>query len=43
MTAEQWLTNRQMAMISVDALDRYGLANVAHYPIIDITEPEARL
>jgi Zinc carboxypeptidase len=37
MTASQWLTNRQMAMISVDALDRYGLANVAHYPIIDIT------
>jgi hypothetical protein len=37
MTAAQWLTNRQMAMISVDALDRYGLANVAHYPIIDIT------
>jgi hypothetical protein len=37
MTAQQWLTNRQMAMISVDALDRYGLANVAHYPIIDIT------
>jgi hypothetical protein len=26
-----------MAMISVDALDKYGLANVAHYPIIDIT------
>ncbi|HZM79008.1 MAG TPA: M14 family zinc carboxypeptidase [Candidatus Limnocylindrales bacterium] len=37
MTAQQWLTNRQMAMLSVDALDRYGLANVAHYPIIDIT------
>jgi len=37
MTAQQWLTNRQMAMISVDALDQYGLANVAHYPIIDIT------
>ena len=37
MTAEQWLTNRQMAMVSVDALDRYGLANVAHYPLIDIT------
>jgi hypothetical protein len=37
MTAEQWLTNRQLAMVSVDALDRYGLANVAHYPIIDIT------
>jgi hypothetical protein len=37
MTAEQWLTNRQMAMASVDALDQYGLANVAHYPLIDIT------
>jgi len=37
MTAEQWLTNRQMAMVSVDALDKYGLANVAHYPLIDIT------
>jgi hypothetical protein len=37
MTAEQWLTNRQLAMVSVDALDRYGLANVAHYPLIDIT------
>ena len=37
MTDEQWLTNRQMAMVSVDALDRYGLANVAHYPLIDIT------
>jgi hypothetical protein len=37
MTAEQWLTNRQMAMVSVDALDQYGLANVAHYPLIDIT------
>jgi hypothetical protein len=37
MTDEQWLTNRQMAMVSVDALDRYGLANIAHYPLIDIT------
>ncbi|OKI62277.1 M14 family zinc carboxypeptidase [Micromonospora sp. CB01531] len=37
MTVEQWLTNRQMAMVSVDALSRYGLANVAHYPLIDIT------
>jgi len=37
MTEQQWLTNRQMAMVSVDALDQYGLANVAHYPIIDIT------
>ncbi|MFI6263478.1 M14 family zinc carboxypeptidase [Micromonospora sp. NPDC051006] len=37
MTDEQWRTNRQMAMVSVEALDRYGLANVAHYPLIDIT------
>jgi hypothetical protein len=37
MTAEQWLTNRQMAMVSVDALDHFGIANVAHYPLIDIT------
>ena len=37
MTDLQWLTNRQMAMVSVDALDRHGLANVAHYPLIDIT------
>jgi hypothetical protein len=37
MSPGQWLTNRRMAMLSVDALDRYGLANVAHYPIIDIT------
>ena len=37
MTDEQWLTNRQMAMVSVEALDQYGLANVAHYPLIDIT------
>ena len=37
MTAQQWLTNRQMAMVSVDALEKYGLANIAHYPIIDIT------
>jgi Zinc carboxypeptidase len=37
MTDLQWLTNRQMAMVSVDALDQYGLANVAHYPLIDIT------
>jgi hypothetical protein len=37
MTAEQWLTNRQMAMVSVAALDRYGPVNVAHYPLIDIT------
>ena len=37
MTAEQWLTNRQMAMISVDALRRYGPAGIARYPLIDIT------
>jgi hypothetical protein len=37
MTDEQWLTNRQMAMVSIDALERYGVANVAHYPLIDIT------
>ncbi|MQY14718.1 hypothetical protein SRB5_48940 [Streptomyces sp. RB5] len=37
MTAEQWLTNRRMTMRSAEAIDRYGLANVAHYPVIDIT------
>jgi hypothetical protein len=37
MTAEQWLTNRQMALISVDAVSRMGPANVARYPLIDIT------
>jgi hypothetical protein len=37
MTAEQWLTNRQMALISVDALESLGTANVARYPLIDIT------
>jgi zinc carboxypeptidase len=37
MTAEQWLTNRQMAMISVDALRSLGTAGVARYPLIDIT------
>jgi zinc carboxypeptidase len=37
MTAEQWLTNRQMAMISVDAVERLGTGNVARYPLIDIT------
>jgi Zinc carboxypeptidase len=37
MTAEQWLTNRQMAMISVDALRSYGPAGIARYPLIDIT------
>jgi hypothetical protein len=37
MTEEQWLTNRQMAMISVDAVSRLGTAHVARYPLIDIT------
>jgi hypothetical protein len=37
MTAEQWLTNRQMAMISVDALRSLGTAGLARYPLIDIT------
>ena len=37
MTAEQWLTNRQMALISVDAVQRLGTGNVARYPLIDIT------
>lgn len=37
MTPAQWQTNRAMAMITVNALDQYGLANVARYPIIDIT------
>jgi hypothetical protein len=36
MTAEQWLTNRQMA-ISVDALRSLGTAGIARYPLIDIT------
>jgi hypothetical protein len=37
MTAAQWLTNRQMAMVSVDALERLGTAAIARYPLIDIT------
>jgi hypothetical protein len=37
MTAEQWLTNRQMAMISTAAVSRLGIGNVARYPLIDIT------
>jgi hypothetical protein len=37
MTAEQWLTNRQMALISVDAVSKLGTGNVARYPLIDIT------
>jgi hypothetical protein len=37
MSEEQWLTNRQMALISVDAVSRMGTGNVARYPLIDIT------
>lgn len=37
MTAQQWLTNRAMAMRSVDALAGYGPVNIAKYPDIDIT------
>jgi hypothetical protein len=37
MTEEQWLTNRQMALLSVDAVQRLGPGNVARYPLIDIT------
>ena len=37
MTAEQWLTNRQMALISVEAVSKLGTGNVARYPLIDIT------
>jgi len=37
MTEEQWRTNRQMALISVDAVRRLGTGNVARYPLIDIT------
>jgi hypothetical protein len=37
MTAEQWLTNRQMAMITVDALRPFGPVGIARYPLIDIT------
>ena len=37
MTAEQWLTNRQMALISTAAVERLGPGNVARYPLIDIT------
>jgi hypothetical protein len=37
MTPLQWLTNRQMAMISVDALRSLGTAGIARYPLIDIT------
>ncbi|GAA2374498.1 M14 family zinc carboxypeptidase [Nonomuraea africana] len=37
MTAAQWLTNRQMSMVSVKALDGFGQTHVARYPDIDIT------
>jgi len=37
MTDEQWLTNRQMALIAVDAVQKLGTVNVARYPLIDIT------
>lgn len=37
MTDTQWRTNRQMAMTSVNALEQYGVANIARYPQIDIT------
>ena len=37
MTAEQWLTNRQMALISTAAVSQLGTGNVARYPLIDIT------
>ncbi len=37
MTAQQWRTNRAMAMVSVDALSTYGPVNIAKYPDIDIT------
>lgn len=37
MTDEQWLTNRQMALISTAAVSRLGTGNVARYPLIDIT------
>jgi hypothetical protein len=37
MTAEQWLTNRQMALVSTAAVSRLGPGNVARYPLIDIT------
>jgi hypothetical protein len=37
MTEQQWLTNRQMAMLSVAAVERLGPGNVARYPLIDIT------
>ena len=37
MTVEQWLTNRQMAMTSVAAVERMGNVGIARYPLIDIT------
>ncbi|MFC5379243.1 M14 family zinc carboxypeptidase [Aquipuribacter nitratireducens] len=37
LTDEQWATARQMAEVSLDALDGYGQTHVARYPDIDIT------
>ena len=37
MTDQQWLTNRQMASLSIDALEGFGQTHVARYPDIDIT------
>lgn len=37
MTELQWLTARRMSMVSVNALEKYGVANIARYPKIDIT------
>ena len=34
---EQWETARQMAEVSIDALEGYGQTHVARYPDIDIT------
>ncbi|NRQ39091.1 hypothetical protein HII36_45805 [Nonomuraea sp. NN258] len=37
LTAAQWLTNRQMSMVSVNALSGFGQTHVAKYQDIDIT------
>ncbi|MGH2750550.1 MAG: M14 family zinc carboxypeptidase [Actinomycetota bacterium] len=37
MTDQQWLTNRQMASVSLEALDGFGQTHTARYPDIDIT------
>jgi len=37
MTDQQWLTNRQMASVSLEALDGYGQTHTARYPDIHIT------